>query len=160
MYTNGSNNIAEDLKKIDNPEWSSWCRDINTMQHRDVRFGLTPLKKLIAGRPVDTFCPINDMGSVHELIGTYYANLKLPQKNFAKISSEGILAKGAHRAPVMDDRNDIKAIITQSDIVQLLFNNMDVLGDMKEKTIQELKIGTHEVISMSIEGTTTLTLPY
>lgn len=60
----------------------------------------------------------------------------------------------------MDDRNDIKAIITQSDIVQLLFNNMDVLGDMKEKTIQELKIGTHEVISMSIEGTTTLTLPY
>jgi CBS-domain-containing membrane protein len=133
MYTNGSNNIAEDLKKIDKPEWSSWCRDINTMQHRDVRFGLTPLKKLIAGRPVDTFCPINDMGSVHELI-------------------EGILAKGAHRAPVMDDRNDIKAIITQSDIVQLLFNNMDVLGDMKEKSIQELKIGTHEVISMSIEA--------
>ena len=78
MYTNGTNNIAEDLKKIDNPEWSSWCRDINTMQHRDVRFGLTPIKKLIAGRPVDTLCPINEMGSVHELIGAYkYCSNKL-----------------------------------------------------------------------------------
>jgi hypothetical protein len=52
----------------------------------------------------------------------------------------------------MDERNDIKAIVTQSDIVQLLFNNMDVLGDLKEKSLTELKIGTHEVISMSIEG--------
>ena len=78
MYTNGTNNIAEDLKKIDNPEWSSWCRDINTVQHRDVRFGLTPIKKLIAGRPVDTLCPINEMGSVHELIGAYkYCSNKL-----------------------------------------------------------------------------------
>jgi len=73
---------------------------------------------------------------------------------------EGILAKGAHRAPVMDDRNDIKAIVTQSDIVQLLFNNLDMLGELKDKTIQELKIGTHEVISMSIEGTLTSRLPY
>jgi hypothetical protein len=81
MYTNGSNNIAEDLKKVDNPEWSSWCRDINTMQHRDVRFGLTPIKKLIAGRPVDTFCPITDMGSIYELIGTFLFEIK---KTFLK----------------------------------------------------------------------------
>lgn len=65
---------------------------------------------------------------------------------------EEIFCKGVHRVAVMDEnmRHPI-GIISQSDIIKFLASEecLRLMGNLKSKTVQELNLGTRNVVQMS-----------
>eukprot|EP01121_Diplochlamys_sp_Union-15-3_P006622 TRINITY_DN1711_c0_g1_i1.p1 TRINITY_DN1711_c0_g1~~TRINITY_DN1711_c0_g1_i1.p1 ORF type:complete len:335 (-),score=56.20 TRINITY_DN1711_c0_g1_i1:11-988(-) len=127
---------SEDQDK-ETMQWSTWCKDIDTLEHRGVRLGLTPVQKLIDSSGCNRWCPVQSNATL------------------AQVISE-IFAQGIHRAPVVDENNVVHGLISQSDVIGLIFLNFvdredSFLGELGLKTVQELKLGSRETpVSMVV----------
>jgi CBS-domain-containing membrane protein len=123
MYTEGN--------QVEQQKWGTYCQDITTLTHRGVRFGLKPISTIINESRVDSFKPVLSNGTVYQLI-------------------EELLTHKAHRVPVVDDRDNITNIVSQSDIIQLCSLKMELLGPIAKRTVGDLKLGTRgTVMSMA-----------
>ena len=98
-----------DEKKGEELNWADWCHDLETLRHRGIRFGIKPIKHLINLSHEDPFRPIGLDGSLFQLCEAY-------------------LARGVHRVPVVNERGRVTNIISQSDIVQFISENISLLG--------------------------------
>jgi len=124
--------------------WSTWCKDIDTLTHRGSELGL----KLVEEAMDKTWLtPVNATGSLYELIESIFAS-----------------DKNIHRIAITNDENDnyVRAIMTQSDILQALYKNAtekSLLGDLGEKPIGKIDqirkyAASDNLISMSINAQT------
>lgn len=60
-----------------------------------------------------------------------------------------------HRVPVVDPKtHSITNVVTQSTIIRLLNSHPEVLGELGNKTIAELNLGSRRVISVNIDDKT------
>lgn len=57
--------------------------------------------------------------------------------------------KKCHRIPIVTKEGKLISILTMSAVVNLLANNIGVLGDLGKKTVEELKLGTQPVLTVS-----------
>jgi len=61
--------------------------------------------------------------------------------------------KGLHRVPIIDQERNLITIITQSQILQILARNMDILGEKKNKPVHQTTSYFEEVVSVNEEST-------
>jgi CBS domain-containing protein len=126
MYTEGH--------QVSETQWNSFCSDIETLQHRSVRFGIKPIKEIIDASHRDAFIPVYGHGTVFQLI-------------------EGVFYKGVHRVPVMDEQDKLIAIVTQTDVMNFFGRNSSLMNaDLGRQTVKQLKLSTPNVITMSINA--------
>jgi len=121
---------SHDAKEM---QWSTWVEDVDTLTNRGILFGIKPVKHILNKSSIDKFFPVYPHGTVFQLI-------------------EGIFCKGIHRVPVMDERNRVINVVSQSDVIGLLGNSLIQFGTFGQKTVEELKLGNREVISMSVNA--------
>jgi len=58
--------------------------------------------------------------------------------------------RGVHRACVVDENGQVESIVTQSGIINFLYNRLNHLSDPKlEQTVEQLKLGLKPVISVN-----------
>jgi len=55
--------------------------------------------------------------------------------------------KKIHRVAVVDEKGQLTNVITMSDLVQYIFNNLQPFSSLKGKTVEELHLGIKEVVS-------------
>eukprot|EP00242_Pyramimonas_sp_CCMP2087_P003350 CAMPEP_0198232150 /NCGR_PEP_ID=MMETSP1445-20131203/115576_1 /TAXON_ID=36898 /ORGANISM="Pyramimonas sp., Strain CCMP2087" /LENGTH=315 /DNA_ID=CAMNT_0043912801 /DNA_START=176 /DNA_END=1123 /DNA_ORIENTATION=- len=60
-------------------------------------------------------------------------------------------SKGCHRLPVMNSDGKLVNILSQSSVIDFLNRHMDQLGDLADKTVAELKLGSYPCVS--VKGT-------
>jgi len=124
-------NMYIEGNQVSETQYGAYCTDISILRHRGVRFGMKPVKEIINVSKKDQFIPVYAHGSVYQLI-------------------EGVFYKGIHRVPVMDENNKIISIVTQSDMLNFLTKQMEILvKDLGNITINQLDLGTKNVITMS-----------
>jgi CBS domain-containing protein len=56
--------------------------------------------------------------------------------------------RGLHRVPVIDENRKLITIVTQSQMVEILAKNLDIIGDKKNKTVNLTENYFEEVISV------------
>jgi len=112
--------------------WSPWADDLKTLSLRGVRFAVKPVKNVIDMSKADPYLPVSPNGTLFQLI-------------------EEIFCKGFHRAPIVEENIPI-GLVTQSDILFDLSNNMHLLGPLAQQSLQSLNMGTKSVIQMSSEA--------
>lgn len=117
-------------KTMTEAQWSSWARDIAALQARGQSFSQTPVQDIIAMSRVDPYFPVYGQGTVLQAIEHF--------------------AAGVHRAAVFSNLR-LANIISQSDVLAFLTKNLTgpSLGMLAGKTLEELRVGTPSVISMS-----------
>eukprot|EP00048_Salpingoeca_helianthica_P000442 m.41545 g.41545 ORF g.41545 m.41545 type:complete len:330 (+) comp10517_c0_seq1:100-1089(+) len=126
LYTAGTNSVAA-------ADWQEWCKDIETLDHRGVRFGIMPVAKLINQSEGNPFLPVSEHGTFFQL-------------------AEELFARGVHRAPVSDDHGKILGIVSQSDVIALLAKSPEFLTDpLASKTISELGVIDKEFLSVTVD---------
>jgi len=62
--------------------------------------------------------------------------------------------KGLHRVPVVDDERKLITVITQSQIVNILHRNLDILGEKKDKPMNQMENYFEDVVCINEEDTT------
>jgi len=126
MYTEGH--------QVQDQKWGTYCQEMETLSHRGIRFGIKPVSSIINESRTDSFRSVFPDGTVFQLM-------------------QELLTGKVHRAPIVDERNNITAIISQSDIIQLIAQNLNFLGSVGQKTVGELQLGTLEgLITMSVNA--------
>jgi len=133
ILTFAINMYASGTPQIEATKWGDFCQDIDTLSHRGVRFGLKPVKHLMNASKKDEWLPVYENGTLLQLI-------------------EGVFYKGIHHVPVYSQANTLINLVSQSDIIRLMAQNMNLLGGLGRKTVKELNLGTRYVISMSIKA--------
>jgi CBS domain-containing protein len=108
----------------------SWSRNIETLQQRGEEFAKQPITALIDKSRVDEFCPVSHHGTLFQVM-------------------EDVLSQTVHRVPVFDNSDRVYNILSQSDLIQFLFENIRDLGIARVDTVEKLGLGTPAVISMS-----------
>eukprot|EP01112_Ceratiomyxa_fruticulosa_P017810 TRINITY_DN561_c0_g1_i1.p1 TRINITY_DN561_c0_g1~~TRINITY_DN561_c0_g1_i1.p1 ORF type:complete len:363 (+),score=58.01 TRINITY_DN561_c0_g1_i1:210-1298(+) len=127
-YSNTTNKESEEV------EWSSWCDDFYSLSFRGVSFAQTPVKDIVKNLS-EPICQVNEFGTVYQLM-------------------EDVFQSGYHRAIVLKDipssfETKALGIVTQSDIIHLLWENIYLCGDIIHQEIGDLRIFNPTVISMS-----------
>jgi len=118
-------------------QWSDYCRDIQLLVHRGIRFGIKPVKSVMGTSTVDPVVVISEKGTIMQLI-------------------EQAFSKGIHRVPVMNDINrTVSNIVSQSDVIDFISRcamKKTNLGILEGKTLADLNLGTKNVITMSVNA--------
>jgi len=66
---------------------------------------------------------------------------------------ETLSKQGAHRVPIIDPLNgELLQLITQSDVINFVSQNIDQFGTVVTKTLAELRLGSSPVVSVDIDG--------
>jgi len=55
---------------------------------------------------------------------------------------------GVHRIPIIDAEGTLETLVTQSQVVKYLAANTYLLGSLRGKTVEELDLGTREVLTI------------
>jgi len=79
----------------------------------------------------------------------------IPLSSNASIASllEVLAKQGAHRVPIVDPLSGkLIQLITQSDVIKFVADNIDRFGTVVYKTLGELKLGSSPVVSVDING--------
>jgi len=131
VYSNASNKDSEEIG------WVSWCEDFYSLSFRGVLFSQTPVKDVIK-QLSEPLCQVNEFGTIYQLM-------------------EDIFFSGIHRVIVLKDilsplEIKVLGIITQTDVIHLIWENVYLLGDYIHQKIGDLRIFNPAVISMSIEA--------
>lgn len=108
----------------------SWCRNIETLQQRGEEFAKQPITALIDKSRVDEYCPVSHHGTLFQVM-------------------EDVLSQNVHRVPVFDNSDKVYNILSQSDMIQYLYENIRDVGIARFDTVEKLNLGTPVVISMS-----------
>lgn len=108
----------------------SWCRNIETLKERGEQFAKQPVTALIDKSRVDEYCPVSHHGTLFQLM-------------------EDVLSQNVHRVPVFDNSDKVYNILSQSDVIQFLYEHIRDIGIARFDTVEKLGLGTREVISMS-----------
>jgi len=108
----------------------SWCRNIETLQQRGEQFAKQPTTALIDRSRVDDFCPVSNHGTLFQVM-------------------DDVLSHNVHRVPVFDNSDKVYNILSQSDLIQFLYENIRDIGIARFDTVEKLGLGTPAVISMS-----------
>jgi len=111
----------------------SWNRNIETLQQRGEEFAKQLVTALIDRSRVDEYCPVSHHGTLFQVM-------------------EDVLSHKIHRVPVFDNNDRVYAILSQSDLIQFLFENIKEVGIARYDTVEKLGLGTNEVISMSAKA--------
>jgi len=111
----------------------SWCRNIETLQQRGEEFAKQPITALIDKSRVDEYCPVSHHGTLFQVM-------------------EDVLSHNIHRVPVFDNTDKVYSILSQSDLIQFLFENIKEVGIARYDTVEKLGLGTSAVISMSAKA--------
>jgi len=126
-------------------QWNKFSRDFELMEHKGVKYGNTLVRDVLGCSsesfsetiPMPVFVPIPSDASVFSVI-------------------KWVLSQGHHRVAIYKQgspKSDITAVFTQSDVVQYLANNMQILGEFRYKTIEELGLfEPKEVASISLRA--------
>jgi len=71
-------------------------------------------------------------------------------KGYSILAAVELLAreKGLHRVPVVDQNRKLINMLTQSMLVKFLFENLDAIGNVKNKPVSEMMAVSHEVITV------------
>jgi len=126
-------NMYAEGHQIQQTTWNACCKDIDTLSHRGVRFGIKPVKSILNASNADNFCTVSSRGTLYQLM-------------------EDVLYRGIHRVAVLDDNSKLIGIVSQSDIIQLLVQNIYMFRDLASKTVKSLALANNEVISMSVSA--------
>jgi len=65
---------------------------------------------------------------------------------------EIIAKQRVHRVPIMNSKGNVIQLITQSDVIQFVGNNMEKFGPNVCKTLEELRLGSSPVVQVDIDG--------
>jgi len=60
--------------------------------------------------------------------------------------------KGLHRVPIVDENRNLITVISQSQIVNILLRNLDILGEKKDKPVNQMDRYYEEVVSIHQDG--------
>jgi CBS domain-containing protein len=108
----------------------SWCRNIETLKERGEQFAKQPVTALIDKSRVDEYCPVSHHGTLFQVM-------------------EDVLSQHVHRVPVFDNSDKVYNVLSQSDLIQFLYENIRDIGIARFDTVEKLGLGTPAVISMS-----------
>jgi len=111
----------------------SWCRDIETLKERGEQFAKQPVTALIDKSRVDDYCPVSHHGTLFQVM-------------------EDVLSQNVHRVPVFDNSDKVYNVLSQSDLIHFLFENIRDVGIARFDTVEKLNLGTQVVISMSAKA--------
>eukprot|EP00736_Rhodelphis_marinus_P001844 Rmarinus@m.18864 len=126
MYTTGTNETPEE-------GWAPFLTDFETLEHRGVRFGIKPVSQVINESNNDPFLPVYGHGTLLQ-------------------AADEVFSQGVHRAPVLDENNHMVNIISQSDIIKYLAEDISKLGPLQNMTVGELDLGSVPPATMSIRA--------
>jgi len=65
-----------------------------------------------------------------------------------------MVEKKIHRVAVLDDKHELKHVITLSDLVQFIHSNMQLFASIQGKTIEELQLGLKDVVTTTTDQKT------
>jgi len=111
----------------------SWDRNIENLQQRGEDFAKQAVTALIDKSRVDEYCPVSHHGTLFQVM-------------------EDVLSHKIHRVPVFENSDRVCAILSQSDLIQFLFENIKEVGIARYDTVEKLVLGTSAVISMSAKA--------
>jgi len=126
-------------------QWNKFSRDFELMEHKGTKYGNTPVRDVVGCAsesysetiPMPVFVPIPTDASVYSVV-------------------KWVLSQGHHRVAVYNQgalKTDITSVFTQSDVVQYLANNLALLGDYRNKSIEQLGLfQAKEVASISLRA--------
>jgi len=77
----------------------------------------------------------------------YTVNLHAPLKEVMEM----IIHHGIHRVAVVDSEDDLKYVLTQTDLISFIHQHLDKISQLKSKTVEELNLGFKEVISVTVK---------
>eukprot|EP00123_Amoebidium_parasiticum_P016843 comp23608_c0_seq1/m.40136 comp23608_c0_seq1/g.40136 ORF comp23608_c0_seq1/g.40136 comp23608_c0_seq1/m.40136 type:complete len:307 (-) comp23608_c0_seq1:399-1319(-) len=83
----------------------------------------------------------------HDASLLYKADL---DHSLLELVEKAFLAEHSHRVAVFDEHGTICAMVTQSDIIRLLFANIDSLGPVADVTLAQLGITAKPVVSVGL----------
>ncbi|KAM9965425.1 hypothetical protein ACTFIW_005241 [Dictyostelium discoideum] len=114
----------------DGHDWVRLCHDVSVSE----KFANQPVSVLINQSKKDFFIPVDESGSIHQLI-------------------DEIFSKGIHRVIVVGEDAKTKGIISQTDILEFILENRDeIKGADFEKPIGQLKdLVEKDVITINAE---------
>lgn len=120
------------------PEADEAFENTIMMYQKGFNFASTPVSAIIDSSSRDPLVPVYGRGTLAQLI-------------------EEAFSRGVHRVPVYNRASTVVTnIISQSDIIKFIMGKMDeagnpeaVLGSLMGKTVDELRLGTKPVVSMS-----------
>jgi len=74
---------------------------------------------------------------------------------YSLFSAVELLARepGLHRVPVIDSERNLKSLLTQSQVVDFIMGNMELLGGIRQKPIEEVATSKKTVLSVTLNTT-------
>jgi len=79
--------------------------------------------------------------------------MPLPEGSTVRQVIQHMMHNRLHRVPIVNGQEGIQNLVTQSGIIAFLSANVTKLGDIANKTVEELNLGTHPVIAIHANKT-------
>eukprot|EP01133_Synstelium_polycarpum_P016157 gene16157-19227_t len=98
----------------DCPQFAKWCEEtdenMQAVTKKGREYASQPVSKIINQSKYDEFIPVDESGTLYQLL-------------------DEVLNKGVHRVLVYNEDAEVKGLVSQSDILKYLLENLDELGE-------------------------------